>query len=104
MPDSNSGALPLGDPPMVGVTGLEPATSCTRNMRSTKLSYTPLWCVGLDLNQRAFDRPDLQSGDFDLSPTDTYLAGAAGIEPTLTVLETVVLPLNYTPMNGEPRI
>ena len=23
--------------------------------------------------------------------------GAAGIEPTLTVLETAVLPLNYTP-------
>jgi hypothetical protein len=26
-----------------------------------------------------------------------YLAGAAGIEPTLTVLETAVLPLNYAP-------
>jgi hypothetical protein len=26
------------------------------------------------------------------------LAGAAGIEPTLTVLETAVLPLNYAPM------
>ena len=26
-----------------------------------------------------------------------FLAGAAGIEPTLTVLETVVLPLNYAP-------
>ena len=26
--------------------------------------------------------------------------GAAGIEPTLTVLETAVLPLNYAPMNG----
>ncbi len=25
------------------------------------------------------------------------LAGAVGIEPTLTVLETVVLPLNYAP-------
>ena len=25
------------------------------------------------------------------------LAGVAGIEPTLTVLETAVLPLNYTP-------
>lgn len=28
------------------------------------------------------------------------MAGAAGIEPTLTVLETAVLPLNYAPMNG----
>ena len=26
------------------------------------------------------------------------MAGVAGIEPTLTVLETVVLPLNYTPI------
>ena len=28
------------------------------------------------------------------------MAGAAGIEPTLTVLETAVLPLNYAPING----
>ena len=28
------------------------------------------------------------------------MAGVVGIEPTLTVLETVVLPLNYTPING----
>ncbi len=27
------------------------------------------------------------------------MAGVAGIEPTLTVLETAVLPLNYTPIN-----
>lgn len=26
------------------------------------------------------------------------MAGAEGLEPTFTVLETVVLPLNYTPM------
>ena len=26
--------------------------------------------------------------------------GAAGIEPALTVLETVVLPLNYAPKSG----
>ncbi len=29
--------------------------------------------------------------------TVVNLAGAAGIEPTLTVLETAVLPLNYAP-------
>jgi hypothetical protein len=29
------------------------------------------------------------------------MAGAAGIEPTLTVLETAVLPLNYAPMKME---
>ena len=26
------------------------------------------------------------------------MAGVAGLEPTLTVLETAVLPLNYTPI------
>ncbi len=29
------------------------------------------------------------------------MAGVAGIEPTLTVLETAVLPLNYTPKMEE---
>ena len=29
------------------------------------------------------------------------MAGAAGIEPTLTVLETAVLPLNYAPIMEE---
>ena len=29
------------------------------------------------------------------------MAGAAGIEPTLTVLETAVLPLNYAPNGGK---
>ena len=28
-----------------------------------------------------------------------YMAGVAGLEPTLTVLETVALPLNYTPID-----
>ncbi len=35
------------------------------------------------------------------------MAGAVGIEPTLTVLETVVLPLNYAPkiiLSTEPRL
>ena len=35
-----------------------------------------------------------------LIPIDVTLAGAAGIEPTPKVLETFVLPLNYTPING----
>ncbi len=30
----------------------------------------------------------------------TLQTGIVGIEPTPTVLETVVLPLNYIPMNG----
>ncbi len=38
---------------------------------------------------------------------NSKMAGAVGIEPTLTVLETVVLPLNYAPRNDflkEPRL
>ena len=31
------------------------------------------------------------------------MAGVAGIEPTLTVLETAVLPLNYTPIYLVPE-
>ena len=34
---------------------------------------------------------------FAMAAIVTLLAGVAGIEPTLTVLETAVLPLNYTP-------
>ena len=32
------------------------------------------------------------------SPLSPSMAGVVGIEPTPTVLETVVLPLNYTPI------
>ncbi len=43
-----------------------------------------------------------QSDALTTSPQSPYLlAGAVGIEPTLEVLETSVLPLNYAPiMNG----
>ena len=41
--------------------------------------------------------PEPQSGALTTSPRPPYMAGVVGIEPTLTVLETVVLPLNYTP-------
>ena len=34
---------------------------------------------------------------FATTAMSIQLAGAAGIEPTLTVLETAVLPLNYAP-------
>ena len=33
-----------------------------------------------------------------------YMAGVTGIEPALTVLETVVLPLNYTPVNAHLNV
>ena len=50
--------------------------------------------------------PEPQSGALTTSPQPplyyfeflNLLAGAVGIEPTLTVLETVVLPLNYAPI------
>ena len=32
-----------------------------------------------------------------------FLAGAVGIEPTSTVLETAVLPLNYAPIRSPYR-
>jgi hypothetical protein len=40
---------------------------------------------------------------FATTATLYNLAGAAGVEPTLTVLETAVLPLNYAPKNGGGR-
>ncbi len=46
--------IELQTPFMVGVTGLEPATSCSQGMHSTKLSYTPIfityWQAGKDSN------------------------------------------------------
>ncbi len=53
---------------MVGLNGLEPSTSRLSGVRSNQLSYRPI-----------------------------YFTGAVGIEPTLEVLETSVLPLNYAP-------
>ena len=50
--------------------------------------------------------PEPQSGALTTSPLSPSMAGVVGIEPTLTVLETVVLPLNYTPIikNGREWI
>src|SRR5699024_12066383 len=42
--------------------------------------------------------PEPQSGVLTPSPLSPYMAGIVGIEPTPTVLETVVLPLNYIPI------
>ena len=52
---------------MVGLNGLEPSTSRLSGVRSNQLSYRPIY----------------------------FITGAVGIEPTLEVLETSVLPLNY---------
>ena len=54
---------------MVGLNGLEPSTSRLSGVRSNQLSYRPIY----------------------------FITGAVGIEPTLEVLETSVLPLNYAP-------
>ena len=46
--------------------------------------------------------PEPQSGVLTPSPLSPYMAGIVGIEPTLKVLETLVLPLNYARnMEGE---
>lgn len=60
---------------LAGVTGVEPATHSFGDYCSTELSYTPI-----------------------LFSSKLYLAGVEGIEPSPSVLETDILPLNYTPM------
>ena len=44
--------------------------------------------------------PESQSGALTTRHNrHNHLAGVVGLEPTLEVLETYILPLNYTPMN-----
>ena len=72
MTESKSVALPLGYSPKMGrLIGIEPTNAGSTNR-----------CV----NHFATIAIIIQTG-------------VVGIEPTLTVLETVVLPLNYTPMD-----
>ena len=80
MTESKSVALPLGyTPKMKGrVMGIEP-TNAGATIRCVNHFATPAVIKKL---------------------LKYIMAGAAGIEPTLTVLETAVLPLNYAPMNG----
>lgn len=37
-----------------------------------------------------------------LAAFDLIMAGVVGVEPTLLVLETSALPLNYTPIGARP--
>jgi hypothetical protein len=78
MTESKSVALPLGYGPinMGRMVGIEP-TNAGATIR----------CVN------------------HFATTAIIMAGAVGIEPTLEVLETSVLPLNYAPLkNGGGRI
>ena len=76
MTESKSVALPLGYTPIKGrYVGIEPTYAGATNR-----------CVNRFTN------------------TAIIKAGIVGVEPTLTVLETVVLPLNYIPINGVDRI
>ncbi len=74
MTESKSVALPLGYSPIIKrrLMGIEP-TNAGATIR----------CVN------------------HFATVAILLTGVVGIEPTLTVLETVVLPLNYTPLNME---
>ena len=47
--------------------------------------------------------PEPQSGALTTSPLSPSWQGIVGIEPTPTVLETVVLPLNYIPIMKNGR-
>ena len=70
MTESKSVALPLGYTPIKGrYVGIEPTYAGATNR-----------CVNRFTN------------------TAIIKAGIVGVEPTLTVLETVVLPLNYIPI------
>jgi hypothetical protein len=61
------------------------------------LGYTPIWGDRWESNPRMSEP---QSDALTTSPRPPYfLAGTVGIEPTLEVLETSVLPLNYVPID-----
>ena len=79
MRESKSLALPLGDTPIIlnrRVMGIEPT-----HARAT------IWCV-----------------NHFTTPAIILLTRAVGIEPTLKVLETLVLPLNYARNYGRGGI
>ena len=75
MTESKSVALPLGYTPIVmgRLMGIEPTNA-----------GTTIRCVN-------------HFATIAIIKSKVKLTGAVGIEPTLTVLETVVLPLNYAP-------
>ena len=89
---------------LTGVAGFEPAHEGVKVLCLTAWLYpNKLKGERWDSNPRM---PEPQSGVLTPSPLSPYMAGIVGIEPTPTVLETVVLPLNYIPIikNGREWI
>ena len=89
---------------MAGDPGFEPGNDGVkvRCLTAWLIPNNMKWGDRWDSNPRM---PEPQSGALTTSPRSPQvrhinfygMAGAAGIEPTLTVLETAVLPLNYAP-------
>lgn len=77
--------------------GVEPYSllraTCLAGSAIATLDYLP-WSPWPELN-RHFMFP--KHGYYHYT-TQSYLAGAVGLEPTPMDLETIVLPLNYTPI------
>jgi hypothetical protein len=77
-----------------GVPGFEPGNKGFADLCLTTWLYSHIWGDRWESNPRM---PEPQSGALTTSPRSPFLAGTVGIEPTLEVLETSVLPLNYVP-------
>ena len=88
--------LPLNYTRMVRAEGLEPSRLSARDFKSLVSAIPPRSHMvgGTESNRIASS----EHACFPLTLLSDNLAGAVGVEPTLTVLETAVLPLNYTPM------
>ncbi len=109
-------------------TGFEPATpTLARWCSTTELLSQFKWLAQLDSNQRMTEsksaalplgygpiKIEIMGRPMGIEPTSAgatircvnpfataaIMAGVVGIEPTSKVLETFVLPLNYTPIYG----
>jgi hypothetical protein len=79
-----------------GVPGFEPGNKGFADLCLTTWLYSQIWGDRWESNPRVSEP---QSDALTTSPRPPFiLAGTVGIEPTLEVLETSVLPLNYVPI------